>query len=194
MPLPTWITIVTAIVTTGTTIALAFITWRYVRLTQEYVRLTNAILKATNTPEVILYLYIYNFTSMVLCIQNIGTGYASNIKFTGDLSFKPTFGDVHLEEVEPFKNGIDYLGAGHKIDTTLFRLEEIPTIKKSPFDIIVSYRDSADIPYSKTFSFNFSDYSSTRQFYRPETDDLGNVLERINRTLEKIGNKLPTQE
>ena len=43
MSVQTWITIITAIISTRTAIFLAIITWRYVRL-------TNEILKATNTP------------------------------------------------------------------------------------------------------------------------------------------------
>ena len=41
MTMPTWIMITTAIISTGTTVFLAIITWRYVRLTREYVRLTG---------------------------------------------------------------------------------------------------------------------------------------------------------
>ena len=56
----TWITIITAIISTGTAIFLAVITWRYVRL-------TNEILKATNKPEVILYLH-YDNRDVSLCV------------------------------------------------------------------------------------------------------------------------------
>ena len=86
MSAQTWITIITAIISTGTAIFLAIITRRYVHLTREYVRLTNEILKATNKPEVIMFLRQTRF-AINLCIQNIGTGYASDITFTGDFSF-----------------------------------------------------------------------------------------------------------
>ena len=104
-----------AFVTAGATIVLAVITKRYVRLTQ-------GILKATNKPKVILFLRHSRY-SIRLCVQNIGTGYASDVDSSGDLfSFKtiPTVsGDdgTLLKDLEPYKSGINYLGPGYKIDT-----------------------------------------------------------------------------
>ena len=182
MNLPTWITIITAIVTTGTTIALAFITWRYVRLTREYVRLTNEILKATNKPEVILYLsdqgrpldpgesviHAVEKAIVTLCIHNIGTGYASDISFSGDLSFKPTLGNETLAETEPFKSGLSHLGAEYKVDTPLFLIGEMTGFPKQSFNIIVSYKDSTDTPCEKNFHFTVGNWENSRQFISPK--------------------------
>ena len=139
MSAQTWITIITAIISTGTAIFLAIITWRYVRL-------TNEILKATNKPEVKLFLrYSEDFIS--LCVQNIGAGYAVDVGFGGDLSFKTIdrFGREckALKDIEPFKNGINFLGKEHKIDTDLCTSRYVPDLEKRSFKILVSYKDSA---------------------------------------------------
>ena len=78
-----WIIASSAIVTALATVVLAIITWRYVRLTKE-------ILKTSDKPEILIFLFpneksLYRID---LCIQNIGTGFASDVKFTGDLSFR----------------------------------------------------------------------------------------------------------
>ena len=55
-----------------------------------YAFLTRKILKSTNKPEILIFLYPdekYPFIN--LCIQNIGTGFASAITFTGDPTFMP---------------------------------------------------------------------------------------------------------
>ena len=184
MSAQTWITIITAIISTGTAVFLAIITWRYVRLTQD-------ILKATNKPEVRLFFH-YGENSVNLCVQNIGPGYASDIKFTfiGDRPFKPyPPGDKALRELEPYKNGIDYLGCGHKIETFLFSTHDIPhkiSVRfNHPMNITVTYKDSADTEYKKTFSFDFHDWENTKHFISPQSDDTAKALEKIASILER---------
>ena len=166
----TWITIITAIISTGTTVFLAYITWRYVRLTREYVGLTNEILKATNKPEVILFLHD-NGAVIYLCIENIGTGYASDIEFTGDLSFRPTFPRAQpLKETEPFKSGINYLGSEYKISVEICESNEIRKLPQQSFNIIVTYKDSTGAAYRKNFPFEVGSWESARQFIIPQRD------------------------
>ncbi|MDE0688956.1 MAG: hypothetical protein OXI61_12370 [Candidatus Poribacteria bacterium] len=102
-------------VTAAATVVLGLITWRYVRLTRE-------ILKATNKPEILIFLHPADrFPSINLCIQNIGTGFASKIMFTGDLAFRPTtLHSIPLKDIGIFKNGIDYLGPEKKLEIPLF--------------------------------------------------------------------------
>ena len=175
MSAQTWITIITAIISTGTAIFLAIITWWYVRLTQE-------ILKATNKPEVILYLsdqgrpldigesviHAMENTIVTLCLHNIGTGYASDISFSGDLSFQPTLSNKTLAEMEPFKSGLSHLGAEYKVDRPLFLTGEMTEIPKQSFNIIVSYKDSTDTPCEKNFHFEVGNWENSRQFISPK--------------------------
>ena len=172
----TWITIITTILTTLTTIALAIITWRYVRLTQEYVRLTNEILKATNKPEIIMFLRGSN-DSIILCIQNIGTGYASEITFTGDMAFQLPF--ETLGEVEPLNGMIDYLGAGQKVEAYLCSKNQVPDLPKTSFNLRISYMDSTNAEEFKLCNFEISRWQGPGLSITSPTDNIIDSLERI---------------
>ena len=195
-----------AVATTGATVLLAYITWRYVRLmktyvqlTQENVRLTQEILKATNKPEVIIFLRFNNDRTISLRIENIGTGYASDVEFAGDLlSYKARpqfFGGEgkKIKELPPFKNGIPYLGSGHKIDTlplfSIYVEEEEDHIPKHAISMTVSYKDSTGTPDDKTFFFEPRNWEDRSQFMSPHSDDISDELGRIAGSLEDISNK-----
>jgi len=178
-------------VTAIATGVLAFITLRHVRLTQE-------ILKATNKPEIIIFLRFNQYGTISLRIENIGTGYASDVEFGGDLlshKARPQFpGEERkpIEELPPFKNGIPYLGSGHKIDTLpLFSIyvEDEDHTPKHAISIKVSYKDSTGTPADKTFSFEPRNWQDRSQFMSPHSDDISDELGRIAGTLEDISNK-----
>lgn len=179
------------IVTALATGVLAVITWRYVRLTRD-------ILKATNKPEIIIFLRFNQYGTISLRIENIGTGYASDVKFAGDLlSYKarPRFPGEEgkkIKELPPFKNGIPYLGSGHKIDTLpLFSMyvEEEDHIPKHAINIKVSYKDSTGTPDDKMFFFEPRNWMDRSQFMSPHSDDISDELGRIAGTLEDIRDK-----
>ena len=169
-------------ITALATVVLVAITWWYVRL-------TKMMLKASNTPIVRLFLYSSQH-SFSLCVQNIGTGFAHDIRFTGDLSFKTLNfmgeSDVPLEELEPFNNGIEYLGPGHKIETFLFDRADLACVPDQTFDITVTYKDLANIKDEKTFTFDFGNWGKTDQFSSPQVDETANALEEIARILENM--------
>lgn len=174
-----------ALATAGATIVLVIIT-------QRYVRLTNEILKATNKPKVILFLRYSKYT-ISLCVQNIGTGYASHVEFDGNLSFKPTHQynknpeeDKTLKDLEPFKSGINYLGCGHKIDTFLCNRNEIQDLDNRSFKIVVSYKDSAEKPFKQLFPFDIGNWENTSQFISPYTDDVASAIERVASNIENM--------
>ena len=177
--------------TAAATIVLVGITWWYARLTQK-------ILKATNKPEVIIFLRFNNDRTISFRIENIGTGYASDVKFAGDLLFHKARhqfpGEEYkpIEEFPPFKNGIPYLGSGHKIDTLpLFSIyvEEEDHLPKHAISIKVSYKDSTGTPDDKTFFFEPRNWEDRSQFTSPQSNDIADELGRIAGYLEDIRNK-----
>ena len=133
----TRISAVAPFVTAAATIVLVGITWWYVRLTSQ-------ILKASNKPEILVSLVpheIYTNT-IYLCIQNVGTGFAADIKLTSVPSFAPRFpGNRSLEEFGIFKQGIDYLGPGNKVQIFLFSTDDLPTLPTQSLTITVNYKD-----------------------------------------------------
>ena len=178
-------TIVIACAAIGTTVATIVL----VIITKKYVLLTQDILKATNKPKIILFLR-YRERSISLCIQNIASGYASDIEFGGDLSFKTIdrFGreGKALKDIEPFKSGINFLGTGHKINTFLCDEADIRDLKKRSFKILVSYKDSAGKKFKQLFPFDLGNWENTSQFITPDTDDVANAIERVAGKLEQL--------
>ena len=171
-------------ITAGATVILAGITFWYVGLTKK-------ILKSTNKPQIILFLR-YEGGDVSLCIQNIGTGYASDMEFSGDLfSFKTipaVSGDegTLLKDLEPYKSGINYLGPGYKIDTFLFTGVGSSQVTRQTLNAAVSYKDSANRKEKEVFTFQFGDWEDESQFISPQNDDTSNRLGRIATVLESI--------
>ena len=100
------------------TIVLVGVTWRYVHL-------TGKLVKAANTPEIALYLKhgksVYKdikhrqIYEIILCVENMGTGAARNIKFKFDPNYK--YGDYNpLEGIKLLNKGIRYMASNHIIN------------------------------------------------------------------------------
>ena len=163
------------IITALATAILAFITWRYVLLTRR-------MLEANNKPELLVFLFpAEGFEySINLCIQNIGTGFASNVKFTGDLSFQPLYQNLPLKHMGIFKNGIDNLPPGKKIEIPLFHTQKIP---QKSLNITVTYTDSMKNKYTEAFLLEFNKWIGFRRFQ-------SNSFQKIASSLEGIRQKL----
>ena len=156
----------------------ADITRQSVEVMREQADITKDTLDANNRPEIVLYLWARGDISLVdedgdfigfieLRVQNMGTGYATDVKFTGDLTFKSAglelLGeDRPLGEIEPFKSGITYLGAGYYVDTILCNLKDVKkgTVPTHDFSITVSYKDSTNNKKSRTFRFYTGDWKN----------------------------------
>ena len=148
----TWLTVITGAVVAIATVALAFITWWYVRLTRQLV-------EASYKPEVIVYLRTsptlirdtLEVNEMTLCVKNVGPGVARKIDFGDNLSFAP-YGGEPLENIGFLKNGIDVLAPGQE------RRQNQPSVA-DPFGdlsqlqvtIPVNYEDSRGTKYSDAF-------------------------------------------
>ena len=166
---------------------IAIMTIVLIGVTLWYTRITKDILKATNKPQVILYLH-YSNRNVSLCVENIGTGYASDINFEGSLlSFKQMRLDgLTLGELEPFKSGINYLGSGYKIETYLFSSGQLSSIEKKSHNIVANYKDSTNTQEEEKFTFEFGNWANTSQFVFPQKDDASDRLNRIAGAIESM--------
>ena len=168
-----------------------------VGITGWYVYLTRQMLKVANTPVIRMFLHTRR-NNITLCVENIGTGFARDIKFTGDLSFKTlnSFGEskATLGELEPFKSGIEYLGPGHKVERFLFHRNDFQRVPNHTFDIIVTYNDLGIAKEKKTFSFEIGNLDNTDQFGSPHTDDVATAVERVSGTLDWLINHRSGQD
>ena len=162
------------------TCALVIITGIYAVLTWRYVRLTNRLLKTTtDTPHIAIYLSFDDsrVTDIMLCVENIGTGPAHDVKFPGDLSF-PTRPSMSLEDVGFLKGGINYLRPGGKRECYLSSLIKLVELKETPLKISVTYKDSEKKKeYSHCFSLDFGEYMNTPVKRSP----LHNISETLQR-------------
>lgn len=160
-----WLTAIGGAVVASATVALAIITWRYVRLTRQ-------LLEASHKPEVVVYLRAaptlirdnLQVNEITFCVKNIGSGVARKIEFGENLSFAP-YGGEPLESISFVKNGIDLLAPGQE------RRQSEPNVADPHGDleqlkvtITVTYEDSRGTKYSDAFPLNFtgSDFLPTQ--------------------------------
>ena len=147
-------------ITAIATVILAVITFWYATLTRK-------ILKITDKPEILIFLFPSeaNPYKINLCIQNIGTGLASDIKFSDDLSIIPTlpFDNTPLNKMSIFKDGIDYLGPGKKIEIGLFITHAMGELLNKSLEITVYYKDSTNGKHKDSFILNFCKWENFRQ-------------------------------
>ena len=175
----TFLKVNNGIITAFATVFLTGITWWYVYL-------TRLMLKAANTPVVRMFLHASE-DSITLCVQNIGTGFARDIKFKGDLSFKPRRPEnVKLKDLKPFKDGIPYLGSGDKSETFLCHRHALGDLPAHRFDITVFYKDLANFKDDDTFTFEIGNWDNTDQFGSPHTDDSTSAIERVAAALNRM--------
>jgi hypothetical protein len=160
-----------------------------VGITAWYVYLTRQMLKVANTPVIRMFLHDREH-DIFLCVENIGTGFARDIKFTGDLSFKPFNpigeSEATLEELEPFKSGIEYLGPGHKVERFLFHRGDLKRVPNHTFDIIATYNDLGIAKEKKTFSFEIGNWDNTDQFGSPHADEVATAVKGVSGTLDRL--------
>lgn len=159
---------------------LAWITWRYAKT-------TDKILKASDKPEILIYLFPSegNSRCINLCIQNIGTGFASDIIFDGDdLDFIPPmlFVNIPLKEMSIFKKGIDYLAPGKKIEIPLFITHGMGDASEKTLTIFVTYEDSMRKKYDDSFPLNLSKWVDFSQEDTP--------IAKTAKSVEKIASKI----
>ena len=184
MNLISWLNVNSGAITAIATLILVGITGWYVYLTRQ-------MLKVANTPVIRMFLHAREH-SIFLCVENIGTGFARDIKFTGDLSFTPFNrigeSEATLEELEPFKSGIEYLGPGHKVERFLFHRGDLKRVPNHTFDIIATYNDLGIAKEKKTFSFEIGNWDNTDQFGYPHTDEVATAVERVAGNLDRLIN------
>ena len=130
-------------------------------LTRQYVKLTEEIQKESDKPKVMVFLsqiYLsYEITTLELCVQNAGTGFAYDLKFTGDLSIYPNISHQPLAEYKIIKNGISRLAPGKVYHIPLFWQYEQANLHlpQETLDIVVTYRDAENRKCEETFHLNF---------------------------------------
>ncbi len=136
---------VAAIVGAISTIVLAIATVIYVWLTQRLLKETKRSIDETNRPEVVVFLdfeedyleavdpnFRNSFCKLNLCIMNVGTRTAYEVKFKGDLSFEPAMGDP-LNQIKSLTDGIPLLIPGQIVTHTISHTDRFVNIFNDEF-------------------------------------------------------------
>ena len=158
-------------------------------ITAVYVYFTYRILRATNQPEITVYLrpHAAAVNILMLWIENVGTGVARNVRFKGDLSLGfdiiPQFKDIGL-----LKDGIDVLGPGQKIEHCLGSILENPeALKRTPFEITVTYSDSsANRKEKKIFHLNSREHIGVGTIGGAPLYEIAKTAKEIQKDLHKL--------
>ena len=122
-------------------------------------------------PEIVVFLrpHASCVQCLMLCIENIGTGTAYNVRFgTGTSPTAPfitpssNFGDVRLLKENNFlQKGIGCFGTGQQIEQFLMNLiGGLPEELKQPLQLSVTYTDSLNHPYDNRYTLDFGEFES----------------------------------
>ena len=183
-----------AFVTAGTTIVLAIITYRYVKATERYVKIANETFRASDTPKVqvslINQMQSTDFWTVDFCVQNIGTGFAYDIKFIGDLpALHPQLSRQALAEYPIIKNGISHLGPGKRYQIPIIWKDLKLNPPERTFNVGVTYRDSTGTRHKEAYCLDFTKNEGYTQIGDPAIDSIASSLARIEKTLREMGKK-----
>ena len=178
------IEIISTVVITIATVTLVFVTWQYAKATERYAKATEKALKAADTPNIRVYLSQSSVGSTVytldLCIHNIGTGFAYDVKFRGKLlTLRPQFGNIPLEVYSILLNGISHFAPGKQCRITLFFQSEQKDLPQGIFDIVVYYMNSAGEKLENTFDIDFNKVEEYPQIADPSLHSIASSLRFI---------------
>ena len=171
-----------------TTLILAGITLWYVLLTRQMVKINQEVLKVSTTPEIRMFLTMRNRTLKVstldLCIENIGTGFAFDVEFSGNFKdFPIQYTDDTIADWDIIKNGISHLGPDKRYQIPVYYDYKPEDMPEKILTANVTYENPVKNKQRKTFHINFKNIESYPQ--------IGNIsIENIAETLLFIENNI----
>ena len=157
-------------------------------ITGIYVYFTWRLLKATNQPEIVVSLRPHeaHINIVMLYVENVGTGVARKVRFTGDLS-SSFDGKTALSNIGFLKNGIDVLGPGQKIQHFLVSaLEKWDLLNQASPEIIVTYKGPVKYKYKRTFHLNFAEWKGTATIGEPPLFELAKIARKIQKDIHSL--------
>ena len=159
-----------------------------VNITICYTYLTWRLLKASDTPEIAISLRPHEISVnlVMLCIENVGTGTAHDVKFTTNPSSIPNL-DIPFENIGFLKSGIGYFESGRRIEQFLVSvIGKFDELKQTLLNITVTYKDSANRKYERSFSLDFAEGVGFSQIGSPPLYEIAKVTKEIQKDLRNI--------
>ena len=159
-----------------------------VSITICYTYLTWRLLKANDMPEIAISLRPHEISVnlVMLCIENVGTGAAHNVKFTTNPSSIPSL-DIPFENIGFLKSGIGYFEPGRKIEQFIVSvINKFDELKQTQLEITVTYKDSANRTHKRIFSLDFSEGVGFSQIGSPPLYEIAKAIKKIQEDLHRI--------
>ena len=148
----------------------------------------------TDAPEIVVYLrpHALCVECLMLCIENIGTGAAYNVRFRTGPS---NVGDVRFLEKNNFlQKEIRCFGPGQKIEQFLISLiGGLPEKLKKPSQISVTYTNSLNHRYENRYVLDFGEFENLAQIdsiKEIEISDLRPLLDAIQAGFSQIAKNI----
>ena len=157
-------------------------------ITGVYVYFTWRLLKVTNQPEIVVSLRPHeaHINVVMLYVENVGTGVARKVRFTGDLS-SSFDGKTALSDIGFIKNGIDVLGPGQKIQHFLASaLEKWNLLNQASPEIIVTYKGPVKHKYKRTFHLNFAEWKGVATIGELPLFEIARIARKIQKDLHSL--------
>ena len=157
-------------------------------ITAYYAYLTRRLLKAADTPEIVISLRPHEKSVylVMLCIENVGTGVAHDVKFTTDPPSVPRL-DIPFEKIGFLKSGISYFEPGRKIEQFLVSvINKFDELKQTQLKITVTYKDSTNHKREQIFHLDFSEGVGFSQIGSPPLYEIAEATKKIQEDLHRI--------
>ena len=157
-------------------------------ITGYYAYLTRCLLKANDTPEIAVSLRPHEISVnlVMLCIENIGTGAAHDVKFIIDPPSVPSL-DIPFEKIGFLKSGIRYFEHGRRIEQFLVSvIGKFDELKQTQLEITVTYKDSTNRKYERAFLLDFAEGVGFSQIGSPPLYEIAKTTKEIQKDLHDI--------
>ena len=167
------------------TFATVLITFYYAYRARQSQKLVE---KLIDSPKVVVYLRndeMYPTSFWVVCVENVGTGTARNVRFQPDRNIPLQIGDIGLEDIRFIKNGIDYFGNGQKYEFIIqtYRGEEAwNELTQTPLKITITYENADG---KELVEDSYLDFGAWDGVPLP-TDPIGSIAKTLKQDLVTV--------
>lgn len=167
---------------------IGIVTFLLTGITAYYAYLTRRLLKANDTPEIAISLRPHEISVnlVMLCVENVGTGAAHDVKFTTDPPSLPIL-DIPFEKIGFLKSGIRYFESGRKIDQFLVSvIGKFDELKQTQLKVTVKYKDSTNHKREQIFYLDFSEGVGFSQIGSPPLYDIAKTIKKIQKDFHDV--------
>ena len=167
---------------------IGIVTFLLTGITAYYAYLTRQLLKANDSPEIAISLRPHEISVnlVMLCIENVGTGAAHDVKFTTNPSSIPNL-DIPFEKIGFLRSGIHYFEPGRRIEQFLVSvIGKFDELKQTQLEVTVTYKDSTNHTHEQIFHLDFSEGVGFSQIGSPPLYDIAKTIKKIQKDFHRI--------